>query len=120
MGQAIRWECRSVILAICLLLPASLAAASGEDAGATGAGSTHSEQPASPAAANQNEIAELKRQLAEQQRQIEELRLMLYAKAKRIDDNSGRVSAPAQPPASGASRLVGETASLAPVIPSAP
>ncbi len=45
---------------------------------------------------------------------------MLYAQAKRIDDHSGRVSAPAQPPASAASRPVGETASLAPVIPSAP
>ena len=119
MGQATRWQCRSVILAICLLLPVSWAAASGEDAEATGSESKHSEQPAGPAAANQNEITELKRQLAEQQRQIEELRLMLYAQAKRIDNVGSPAGAVDQPRVSSASRVTGEVASTAPMIPSA-
>jgi hypothetical protein len=65
------------------------------------------------------EIIELRRQLAEQQRQIEELRLSLQEHAKLI----GRLSLAAAPRAEFAavsgSRVTGEVASTTPVIPSA-
>lgn len=108
------------VYAICFLFVALVTAASGaDDAKAPGGKSVQSEPPVNSAAGNQSDINELKRQLKEQQRQIEELRLMLQEQAKQIGYGGAAVSARTQPAASAGSRVVGEVASMAPMIPTA-
>jgi len=119
MDQISRRRFRRVILAVCLLFPASTALASGEESQASDDGSTQAQHSPTPVAASQNEINELKRQLAEQQRQIDELRRMLYAQTKPVENGSGAVGTAGRTPAESAARVVGEVASLAPMVPAA-
>lgn len=85
-------------------------------------------QAAQPAATGQQEINQLKAQLAEQQRQIEELRLALQEQRKLIQANlsaapaathaAAPVATPALPPSTGI-RTLGEVASTTPILPPA-
>jgi hypothetical protein len=120
MSAVARLECKTAILAICLLLIASVTVAIGEEVKTPDPGSTQSEQTVNSAAGNQNEINQLKRQLADQQRQIDELRRMLEAQAKPAGNGTGEFSAETQPSLRSGSRVVGEVASAAPMIPVAP
>jgi hypothetical protein len=73
-------------------------------------------QAAQPATTGSQEINQLKSQLAEQQRQIEELRLALQEQRKLIQ--AGQAAAPAATPApSTGVRSLGEVASTTPILP---
>jgi hypothetical protein len=118
MSSPLSWI--RAVCAVCLIPIASIALAAGAaEVSTPDRKSVQPDSSGAPATGNQNDINELKRQLAEQQKQIEELRLMLYEQAKRIDSGSGAANAGTQPSVSSASRLVGEVASVAPMIPSA-
>ncbi len=69
------------------------------------------------------EVQDLKRQLAEQQKQIDELRMILLGQKKQIDTVTN-ATAPVVPPATTVSdpvkRGIGEVASTTPVLPPAP
>jgi hypothetical protein len=76
-----------------------------------------------PASAGDNaEIQALKQQLADQQKQIEELRLILLGQKKQIDNVSNAVTAPAEPAAAPAPapRAIGEIAGATPMVPPSP
>jgi len=75
-------------------------------------------QAAQPAATGQQEINQLKSQLTEQQRQIEELRLALQEQRKLILSSQPAASAANPAPASSTGvRSLGEVASTTPILP---
>lgn len=78
--------------------------------------------PTSQPAASSAEVQDLKRQLAEQQRQIEELRLILLGQKKQIETVSNATAAPAEPAAAPAPVVkgIGQIASATPMVPPAP
>ena len=110
---------RVICIASLFVVVSMTAAAGSEEAKAPDRKSAPSEASANSAAGNQSDINELKRQLAEQQKQIEELRAMLQEQAKLIGYTNASAGARTQPPASAGSRVVGEVASMTPMIPSA-
>jgi hypothetical protein len=114
-----RFTRKTATFTFLLLLGASAAFALGEDDKAPDRGSSQSAQSVSSAEGNQNEISELRRQLADQQRQIEELRVMVYQQAKRIDNGGGASSPSNEASTSSGSGAVGQVASMVPMLPSA-
>ncbi len=104
----------------CLLFIASAAAAPGSN-GANGPDpdSALSQPSANSAAGNEKEITELKHQLAEQQKQIEALRVILQKQTRLTQDSGATAGAGTQPAAAAESRITGEVASMVPIIPSA-
>jgi hypothetical protein len=118
MSSPLSWI--RAVCAVSLILIASIAIAAG--AAEVSAPDRKSVQPdlsGTPATGNQSDIEELKRQLKAQQQQIEELRLMLQEQAKLIGYGGAVVSTRTQPAASAGSRVVGEVASMTPMIPAA-
>ena len=75
-------------------------------------------QPADSAAANQSEIKELQRQLAEQQKEIEQLRVIIKGQTESAKNNSAASSARTQTTSATGSSRVGDVASMTPVLPS--
>ncbi len=77
-------------------------------------------------AGSSGEIQDLKRQLAEQQKQIEELRLILLGQKKQIDTVSNAAAAPAAPAVAPAPvvapvvKEIGQIASATPMVPPTP
>src|SRR5690349_1215409 len=72
------------------------------------------------ASTNQNEVQQLKQQLADQQKQIEELRLILLGQKKEIDKVANAAAAPAEQPQAtlpAIGRGTGEIASSTPQLP---
>jgi hypothetical protein len=106
-------------LCVCFLLIAAATAAPGSDeANAPDPDDSVAQPPANSAAGTQSEIDALKRQLARQQKQIEELQVTLQKQAKAREDNGATAGAAAQPTAASGSRIAGEVASMVPMIPS--
>jgi hypothetical protein len=79
---------------------------------------TESPQPANSADAIQSEIKELKRQLAEQQKQIEQLRVILQSRAESDGSGGATADTKTQPTKFTGSRVTGEVASVALILPS--
>ena len=108
------------VCAVSFILIASITVAAGADeVTAPDRKSVQPDPSGTPATGNQNDISELKRQLKEQQQQIEELRLMLQEQAKLIGYGGAAVGARTQQAASARSHVVGEVASMTPMIPAA-
>ena len=77
-----------------------------------------------PVATNDSkEVQELKQQMADQQKQIEDLRLILLGQKKQIDSVTATTAAPAEPvpvPPPTPKSVPGDVASLAPIVPPLP
>ena len=123
MSLTAGWKRRYILHSVyvvcgCLLLVASIAAAQ-SSAGSNEANVPNpvaSQSTPDSAAGNQSQINELRRQLSEQQRQIEELRATLQKDAQ----ESGATAVAKNPPADSAgSHITGQVASMTPVLPSA-
>lgn len=80
--------------------------------------------PTSQPTVTSAEVQDLKRQLAEQQKQIEELRLILLGQKKQIDTVSNAAAAPAETAAPAAPapvvKEIGKIASATPMVPPTP
>ena len=123
MSSTSGWKRRFILHSVyvlcgCLLFVASIAAAQ-SSAGSNEANVPNpvaSQSTPDSAAGNQGQINELRRQLAEQQRQIEELRATLQKDMQ----ESGATAVAKNPPADSAgSHITGQVASMTPVLPSA-
>jgi hypothetical protein len=68
--------------------------------------------------ANQSDIKEMKRQLAEQQKEIEQLRLVIKGQAESAKNGSTGIATRTQTPSITGSTNRGEVASLSPMLPS--
>jgi hypothetical protein len=124
MNSKAGWKPRGIIsffcvLCGCLLLVASATAAPGSNEGNPLEPDSAAAQPlASSSAGNQSEINELKRQMAELQKQIEELRLTLQKQTSLSGDSSATPGSGTQPPVPAGSTVAGGIASMAPMLPS--
>jgi hypothetical protein len=79
--------------------------------------------PANPPTGDPKEVQDLKRQMADQQKQIEDLRLIVLGQKKEIDSVAATAAAaPASPaePAPAPKSVSGGVASLAPIVPPLP
>ncbi len=103
-----------------MIASAAMLSAADEAPDSAAAPAVRQESPSTESA----EVRDLRKQLAEQQRQIEELRLILLGQKKQLDSMvtpaNATVVQPASAPAQGIQRGIGEVASVTPVLPKIP
>jgi hypothetical protein len=122
MSSTAGWKFKCVMTSVCavfvcLLLAAPVTAAPGlNEANPPDADSAASQPSADSVPVSKSEINELRRQLAEQQKQIQELRAIILEQTKQSGNGGGTAALKIQPAVS-AGRISGEVASMTPMLP---